>query len=81
MSWRVVFQNAVMAVLISTVLFLPRARATTITFTATDLTDITAGQNLWQYDYTVSGRDFLQTEFFDIGEIVVDYDWTSPRDC
>jgi hypothetical protein len=32
----------------------------------TDLADTSPGQDLWRYDYTVSGRTFLQSEFFDI---------------
>ena len=42
------------------------ARASVITFVATDLADTTVGQDLWRYDYAVSGRSFLQSEFFDI---------------
>jgi len=42
------------------------ARATTIEFVATNLSDVTPGQDLWRYDYTVSGRSFLASEFFDI---------------
>lgn len=45
---------------------LPISQAANITFAATDLVDITAGEDLWRYDYTVSGRGFLQSEFFDI---------------
>ncbi len=41
-------------------------QATTITFTASDLPDSTPGEDLWRYDYTVTGRSFLQSEFFDI---------------
>src|SRR5262245_55788680 len=66
MDYRVVSRSVAMALLAATSLFLPRADATSITFIATDLTDITLGENLWQYDYTVSGRNFLQSEFFDI---------------
>ena len=42
------------------------ARASVITFVATDLADVTVGEDLWRYDYSVSGRNFLQSEFFDI---------------
>jgi len=42
------------------------AEATVIQFAATNLPDTTAGQDLWRYDYTVSGRSFLQDQFFDI---------------
>ena len=66
MGLPVVSRNAVMAVLAAALFFLPSAEATTITFVATDLTDVNPGENLWQYDYTVSGRNFLQSEFFDI---------------
>ena len=37
-----------------------------IEFVATDLPDTTVGEDLWRYDYNVSGRTFLQSEFFDI---------------
>jgi hypothetical protein len=46
--------------------FAASGRATTIEYVAVDLADVTAGDDLWRYDYTVSGRTFLQTEFFDI---------------
>ncbi len=36
--------------------------ATTITYTATNLTDTTPGEDLWQYSYTVSGYTF-DTDF------------------
>jgi hypothetical protein len=42
------------------------ARAATIAYTATDLTDVIPGEDLWRYDYTVSGHSFLQTDLFDI---------------
>jgi hypothetical protein len=41
-------------------------RATTIDYIVTDLADATPGEDLWRYDYAVSGRTFLQSEFFDI---------------
>jgi len=34
------------------------ASATTIVYTATDLTDINQGEDLWRYDYVVSGFGF-----------------------
>src|SRR5262245_14490519 len=40
--------------------------ATKIEFVATDLVDITPGEDLWRYDYRVSGGTFLQNSFFDI---------------
>src|SRR5688572_10304639 len=43
----------------------PESHAATIEFVATDLPDVTA-EDLWRYDYRVSGRSFLQFEFFDI---------------
>jgi hypothetical protein len=42
------------------------AQATTIEYVATNLTDVTPGEDLWRYDYRVSGRSFLQFQFFDI---------------
>jgi len=41
-----------------TLMAAPKAEATTIVYEATDLTDVTAGEDLWQYTYTVSGYDF-----------------------
>ena len=46
--------------------FIP-AQAEKIAFVATDLVDVTPGEDLWRYDYTVSGsHNFAQFEFFDI---------------
>ena len=42
------------------------ARATTITYEATDLADITPGEDLWQYRYLVSGVTFPLGSGFDI---------------
>lgn len=42
------------------------AQAATITYTATNLADVTPGEDLWRYDYVVSGGDFLHSEFFDL---------------
>jgi hypothetical protein len=42
------------------------AYATTIGFVSVNLADVTPGDDLWRYDYIVSGRTFLQSEFFDI---------------
>lgn len=42
------------------------ARATTIEYIASNLADVTPGEDLWRYDYTVTGRSFLQSQFFDI---------------
>lgn len=41
-------------------------QASTIRYVATNLADTSPGQDLWRYDYTVSGRTFLHSEFFDI---------------
>ena len=51
---------------ICALVILSPAQAETIQFVATDLVDVNPGENLWQYDYTVSGHNFLQGEFFDI---------------
>ena len=40
-------------------------QAARIEYVASDLADLTTGEDLWRYDYTVSGRNFLQSEFFD----------------
>ena len=42
------------------------AHAGTIEYVPTNLPDVTSGEDLWRYDYTVSGFAFLQSEFFDI---------------
>jgi hypothetical protein len=42
------------------------AQAATIGFAATDVADAVPGEDLWRYDYTVSGVAFLQSQFFDI---------------
>ena len=44
----------------------PDVRGATIAFVATDLTDVVAGEDLWQIEYFVSGRSFLAGEGFDI---------------
>ena len=47
------------------------ANATTINYTATDLTDINPGEDLWQYSYSVSDNTFAAdtgfTVYFDLG--------------
>lgn len=54
------------------------ANATVINYTATDLTDINTGEDLWQYSYTVSDNAFAAdtgfTIYFDIGL----YDFLDP---
>ncbi|MFO1429492.1 MAG: PEP-CTERM sorting domain-containing protein [Candidatus Competibacteraceae bacterium] len=48
-------RTAVLSASLAALLALPAmANALTIQFTATDLTDTTLGQDLWQYSYTVS---------------------------
>jgi hypothetical protein len=42
------------------------ARAGTITYQATDLTDTTSGEDLWQYSYLLSGFNFGLNFGFDI---------------
>lgn len=49
--------------------FIPQARGQSgpvILFQATDLADTTAGQNLWQYSYLVSGFNFQANQGFSI---------------
>jgi len=47
------------------------ANAATISYTATDLTDVNIGEDLWQYSYTVSDHTFTAdtgfTIYFDLG--------------
>jgi len=42
------------------------SRAVTIEYVATDVTDVTRGEDLWRYDYIVAGHPFVASEFFDI---------------
>lgn len=47
--------------------FAPAAQAAfEITYAAADLVDSEPGEDLWQYDYFVSGHDFEEFEFFEI---------------
>ena len=39
------------------------ANATTVQFVATNLSDVTPGEDLWRYDYIVTGHSFLASEF------------------
>jgi hypothetical protein len=43
------------------------AAATTISYLATDLSDTVAGDDLWQYDYFVSGIAFDADQGFSVG--------------
>jgi hypothetical protein len=47
------------------------ANATAISFTATDLADVTVGEDLWEYSYTVTENTFAAdtgfTIYFDLG--------------
>ena len=45
---------------------LATADAATITFVATDLADVLPGEDLWRYEYVVSGFDFLENQGFSI---------------
>jgi hypothetical protein len=47
-------------------LSIPLTQAATIEYVVTDLSDVTPGEDLWRYDYTVSGRSFAASEYFDI---------------
>ena len=42
------------------------AYAASIGYSLLDLTDVNPGEDLWRYEYTVSGHTFLQSQFFDI---------------
>ena len=42
------------------------ARAATVQFVVTDLPNVTPGEDLWRYEYIVTGRSFLLSEFFDV---------------
>lgn len=42
------------------------AQATTIEYSATNLADLIAGEDLWRYDYRVSGTSFAAFSGFDI---------------
>jgi hypothetical protein len=56
----------VAAILFMTAVFPAHLGATTITFTASDLTDTTPGEDLWQYSYVVSGHVFAADTGFTI---------------
>jgi hypothetical protein len=58
-------QRVILA-LVTAAAFISNAHAATIHFVTTDLPDVTPGEDLWSYEYTVTGRSFLQSEFFDI---------------
>jgi len=55
----------VLAVVLLTI-FAGNSYATTISYQATDLADITPGQDLWQYTYSVSGYVFNQNYGFTV---------------
>lgn len=60
-------RTAVLGASLAALLALPTlASALTIQFTATDLTDTTPGEDLWQYTYTVSGGPVNANEGFTI---------------
>ncbi|HBY63046.1 MAG TPA: hypothetical protein DEH78_24760, partial [Solibacterales bacterium] len=42
------------------------AHAAVIHYVAHDLADVVPGEDLWRYEYTVSGEFFAQFEFFEI---------------
>lgn len=48
-----------------------KGNATTISYSATDLTDVTEGKDLWEYSYHVTGHAFAAdtgfTIYFDLG--------------
>jgi hypothetical protein len=44
----------------------PAQAAFQITYETIDLTDSVPGEDLWQYDYVVSGHDFEEWEFFEV---------------
>lgn len=53
-------------VFLAVLFFCGSSYATTITSVATDLTDTTVGEDLWQYEYTVSDNTFNEFEGFTI---------------
>lgn len=53
-------------VFLAVLLFCGVSFATTITYLATDLTDPATGEDLWQYEYTVSDNTFNIGEVFTI---------------
>src|SRR5713226_9039182 len=61
-----VFLTSLLA-LCSSGLFLARpAQAGSIFFTATDLTDLVLGQDLWQYTYDPQGFTFATNDAFEV---------------
>jgi len=57
--------------LVFLLVFVAISSATTISYEATDLTDTTTGEDLWQYSYTVGDNTFAAdtgfTIYFDLG--------------
>jgi hypothetical protein len=45
---------------------LATVNATTLQFVATDLADVTPGEDLWRYEYKVEGNTFSQGQFVDV---------------
>ena len=62
--YRLGFKMLSLALLLSG--FSPRAVATTIEYVAVNLPDVVPGQDLWQYNYYVSGRTFSINQDFTI---------------
>lgn len=61
------FRTQVLGASLTAALLLPAAaNALMIQYTATDLADTTLGEDLWQYDYTVSDQTFNAFEGFSI---------------
>lgn len=54
------------------------ANATAISFTATDLADVTAGEDLWEYTYSVSENTFSADTGFTIYFDLDLYDFLDP---
>ena len=51
---------------IAIITFAAPAHAAVIQFQARDLTDVVSGEDLWAYDYFVSGQTFLENQGFSI---------------
>lgn len=58
--------KCVSASVLSALLYVPGANATTISYEAVDLIDMTAGEDLWRYNYYVAGNNFSTDTGFSI---------------
>jgi hypothetical protein len=78
-------KKLISGILLSSSLFYGAASATTIYYSATDIADTTTGEDLWQYNYSVTDNTFAAfdgfTIWFDYGlfeninPVTASFDW------